>query len=555
MQWGRTTRARLDDESGMSLLEVVIATFVLAVAIVALASVASASLIQLRTSRDRQAATDAATSKLETMRLSEFSSVAMYGPEAPAQTCGAMKEEPFVTTADQPNSLSPYQDAGLGPKGNITVETRVTWYDDPDHDADGDGSGTDACSTVPKRVKRVTVEASWLDRGVRRSVVEETLVSPANRGLPLPSFRLGNPAATQHFETSEVNGGVEKCVEHLLRNVGAPDRYDLLVRRGDGSEVPPTAAGPSLSPPLARWYEFPVNGQGSGNGSWWARAELLHGSPVTTTHYTADVAGTRRIRHADALVIGTGGEATLRVCYRSDGLKKVALNQSFDFEVVAYSRFDDNENHAVRQTITTGTQAKRWYLYDIDDATPHSRTNSTIYPMGPPQSAQPDRLRTAAEGPLVNYSTNESSFPGLELEDDGGDVASWHEQMTQTTTFASTMDLVLWVSTPSALSGGSPPTAPQKLLVKVRVLRTNESGVFETFQAGKVVSWTQTESAVGTDDGWQEQRWSIDLSGSLSVSKNRFLQLQVSCHPDSTEDCELAYDHEKYPSRLEVVTP
>lgn len=576
MQQLRHARLRLDGESGMSLLEVIIAMFVLAVSILGLASVASASLVQVRVSRDRQAATDVATSTLELMRLGDFATVAMLDsdgdgvPDSGATCTGAA--EPFVTTSDgTPGRYVEHERTGQGAGGNITVTTTVTWYDDPTVDSDSDGDGDEDCSATPKDTKRVTVTAAWSDGGTTRSVVEETLVSPADRGLPLPSFRVGNDAVDLHFEKAEVYGpsgdttgdGVEQCIPHTLRNVGAPDRYELQITRTDGATD--AADDPFDGPLAAGTYDFSNAGYGNGQGKWFVRAEVDYPTvdvetPVDDRHsFNQPGSVPKRAKSDDSIQIATGDQATLRVCYRPTST--VELTQTFEFRVTVYSRFDDNVAKTIDHTITTGSAATKWFLYDTDDTQDHARTSGVTYPMGPEQSAQPDRLGTSSI--LPDYDTNVGDgHPGLEIRR-GDTVARWHEQLTKATTFADTMDLVLWVSNDDALDGDLVPPAAQRLLVDLRVLKANESNVVDTWVSGVPVEWEQTERVGDTVDGvavdgWQEVRVTLNLvSGNglpLEVAKNQFLALTLTCPSTATDDCELAYDHVSYPSRLEVVT-
>lgn len=571
MQQIRHVRLRLDDESGMSLLEVIIAMFVLAVAILGLGSVASASLVQVRVSRDRQAATDVATSTLELMRLSDFGSIANLDTDLSAAglTCSG-NEEPYVATSNSdPDAHLTYQQTSQGAGQNITVTTTVTWYDDPKVDSDGDGDPDETCATTPRDTKRVTVTATWTDGSTTRSVVEETLVSPADRGLPLPSFRLGNASAALHFEQAEVYGssgdtsgdGVEKCVPHTLRNVGAPDRYELQITRIDGATD--SADDPFDGPRAAGIYDFSNAGYGNGKGTWFARAELEYPAGSTDL-FDEPGSAPKRVKTDDSIQIDTSDQATLRICYTPTS--NVELTQTFGFQIDVYSRFDGNVMKSVTHELTTGSAATKWFLYDTDDTQDHSRPAGVIYTMGVEQSAQPDRLGTSSV--LHDYDSNVNTHPGIQLTE-GTTVARWHEQLTSTTGFADTMDLVLWVSNDDALDGDTVPDSgwPQRILVDLKVLKPNENHVVDTWVAAFAVDWSQTER-VGdtvdgvTTDGWQEVRVTLNLVSAnglpLEVAKNQFLQLTLRCgsQPDDPYDepCQVAYDHVTYPSRLEVVT-
>jgi type II secretory pathway pseudopilin PulG len=569
MQQLRHARLRLDDESGMSLLEVIIAMFVLAVSILGLASVASASLVSVRASRDRQAATDVATSMLEFMRLSDFGSIAMLDADAdgkadgPGASCdGGTDGEPYVlTTNTSTDAHLRYQDIGLGAGENITLTTIVTWYDDP-------ADGVQACADVPKETKRVRVTATWTDGTTTRSVVEETLVSPADRGLPLPAFQIGNPAASQHFPKEWVYGdsgdtggnGWERCVSHTLRNIGAPDRYEVSVVRSDAVTHPEQSPKITNVPVNGDYgYAFPNAGKGDGQGTWYVRTELEY--PVASgTIDRFDAPGTqpRSVKGDDAVQVATSDQATLRLCFTPTS--NVQLSSTYTLRTTVYSRFDPSVSTAIDHTLTTGSAATKWFLYDTDDTQDHERTSGVIYTMGPEQGAQPDRLGVSSS--LHDYDTNVGDgHPGLQLTPTVT-VARWHEQLTANTTFRNTVDLVLWVSNDDALDGDPVPTGGwlQRLKVDIKRLKPNESGVVDTWVSNAALDWTHTETRVSPDDGWQEIRWTLTLTSAnglpIEVKKNEFVQLVLRCEDVAEdphdEECQLAYDHVDYPSRLEI---
>jgi type II secretory pathway pseudopilin PulG len=67
----------IDDEDGLGLIEVMVATFILGVALLALASVGTTSLVSLRVTRDREQATNAASAAIEAARSRDFSGLAL----------------------------------------------------------------------------------------------------------------------------------------------------------------------------------------------------------------------------------------------------------------------------------------------------------------------------------------------------------------------------------------------------------------------------------------------------------------------------------------------
>jgi prepilin-type N-terminal cleavage/methylation domain-containing protein len=143
------------EEAGFSIVEVLMASVILAVGLLALASTAIPSVRALHVAEGRQAATAAATRNLEMVRQLPYDRVAMtddtftpgmYDPDG----VGPLGEERLVVTADGAIvEVLPY----WGVTGEqITLETHVTlWCDSvPPCDTLGDEAG-----------RRVTVTASW----------------------------------------------------------------------------------------------------------------------------------------------------------------------------------------------------------------------------------------------------------------------------------------------------------------------------------------------------------------------------------------------------------
>lgn len=555
----RHARLRFDDEAGISLIEVMMATFVLAVAILGLASVASASLVSLRISRDRQAATDAATSTLESMRLEQFGSVALLESDvSPLGSCDDVTGEAYVTTTD-PSLALPIEEAGLGPKGNITVRTRVTWVDE--------GNDQD-CADSERNFKRVRVTASWEDRGELRQLVEETVVAPAGRGLPLPEFRLGSPDVVLNFDPTEVAATEEKCLSHVLRNIGADDRYDYVVARLDGSSTPALTVADVAND------AFRAPNQGSAEpGSWRVRAFLQYdGEDLGDLHPLPSAslpAGVERMvdggdgdangRPEASAVVETGSQARFYVCYKPDD--KVDSDREYEFEVTVHSRFDENATQVVTHSLTTYPGIHQWFLYDTDDSQDHARLVQSgsnwvapVYPMGPL-----DGSLDGLGGTLLNYDTDVDTRPGITLEKGGTETryALWHEQVTSATELVSAR-LELWVSAPTLFSTPLAGDLTQTLEVSLTVLAKNEKNVVST-----PVSTTFDLTHIAGVSGWKRASFTLPIATPIQLEKDQFLRLRVACAATSGDDCMLAYDADSdgqpltldaYQSHLEVRT-
>lgn len=549
-------RERLAEEDGVSLIEILLAGFILSVAVLALASVASASMIQVRVSRDRQAATDAATSTLESMRLEDFASVAMRASEVAAAglgSCdGGSAGEPYVVTADSSQGIS-HQTTGLGPRQNITVTTKVTWVDE---------AGVADCATSDRKLKRVRVAAAWEDRGLERVVSQETIVAPARRGLPLPEFRLGSPDVSVNFDPDEIANPTEKCVTHVLRNIGAADRYDWTVVRTDGAE-PPAKLGS---------VEFRSNNGSTAGGRWYVRAFFEYSDPLSETipdvRATPAPSGVEVMTDTDVngrpeaqAVVPNGSQGRLHVCYRPEG--SIATDHTFTFRVTVHSRFDENATASVNHSLTTSRTPVTWYLYDTDDSTSHPRKTSAnkipVYFMGPLTELQPEVLGTTAS--LQDYDTDLDGLGrgGIRLPNNDATLdAVWHQQLSVTREFIPTATLTLNVSTSTILAGGEIPQ-DQRVRVVIQRVGKNENTVVDTWTptGGHLHSYTHDETLTA-GDGWMFQVITIPLVSAagkpLVVEADQFLRVQVRCGSTSQDHCHVAYDHHLYPSNLRVTT-
>ncbi|EYR64450.1 hypothetical protein N866_10815 [Actinotalea ferrariae CF5-4] len=213
-------RVRRED-AGFGLIEAVVALLIAGVVFGALATSLIAAVQASLYSRQNQQATDFMTRELEDARALDFGALAH--PAAPAavaplESCGAgtclrveSVPEPLVVESggaiDDSKTL-------LGLETNNTEYTVRTFV-------------TQALGEPVENLRRVTVEISWLNRGVERTRSTSTLVAFVQRGLPLPVFRvdLAEPALTR-------NPGGTFAFEITVTNQGAPDTFDLAHNGG-----------------------------------------------------------------------------------------------------------------------------------------------------------------------------------------------------------------------------------------------------------------------------------------------------------------------------------
>lgn len=534
-------------EDGLTLIEVMLAVFVLAVAVLAIAAVATTSLASLRQSRDREAATNAASATIEQVRARDWSDIVL-DPADPgvAALGGCFEGEPVVANAG-PTDPVPFETT----VGRITVRTYITWEQSGGTDADC--TGADDAERV---AKRVTTVATWTDGGVVRTVRETTIVAQAARGLPVPDFKLSPATGALTFTENDVADGVEKCVRHSLRNLGATDRYDWEIALVSGDIGPPLKVSGS---------EFQ-----STNGNWTIRAYLGYppsgtASPPPDAELMTDLDGNGRPEAETP--VPENDTADLWICYepKEDGPK---VGVQFTTEVTVHSRFAPARTESVTHDVRVADVGLALYLFDPDDTQDHERGTTrgsklTISPylMGPEQAAQPEILGTA----LHDWDTNldPDRKPGVRLVR-GGDAARdliWHEQFTTTTTLQRRATLVLWVATTASLTDPSAaPAVTQVLDISTVRLHSNEKNVLQSL-ASRTVSYVQGSSSAGSSDvtvrydpttGWTELTIPLDFGTTPTFDTNQFLELRVHCGAASAADCHVAYDHRTFASRLVV---
>ena len=554
-------RRRWDDEDGMSLVEIMIAIFVLSVGLLALASVAITSIVNLRVSRGRQEATNAASATIEDLRRSDYRLIALDADVVAPGTCETANDEPIVTT-DLPGATPRVRT--FGPNGRVTVTTTISWFDE---DTD------EGCAHLDRGAKRVRVVAEWDDGDETFEVEESTVVAPVDRGLPAPDFRLGTPEVDVTFNPSEL--GEEKCVGHVLRNLGAADGYDFTVERTDSGSVvkTQTASGefttadgkvqvraflenPAVEPPMdPATYGVP-SPQGQRYANIPAGLELLIDADGNDRPETDPAVGEE---------LATGEQARLWICYLAES--SLSIGDTAELRFTVHSQFDENRSEVVEHTFEVTKETRTYYLFDDDESAEGTSgprqvmaSDGTTYlpalPMGPRTTLQPERLGTASS--LPNYDTDlDSRFPGLRLPPgvDSGTVA-FDQQVEETTTFEDQLELDLFSASEEALEdfldGDSGTDDDQTLRYRVRlqVLASDEQTVLATPLEVEFDDAHPTE-------GWRPMDRTFTLpGGALTVSADQYLRFEISCVDTSNKAgnaCHLAYDHTSYPASVSMV--
>lgn len=217
----KRARTRATAEEGFTLVEAVVALFVLGIIFTALAAAAMGSLRASMTARVEQQAIDFATEALETTRAADYRDLMHVTSDLSGDprvtTCGATTcydpgtgtQEPLVQSTT--GALSPHVTqvpSSLSNNVSITLSTYVTRPADASAD-----------------YKRVTVVANWSVAGHDRERAVSSLVTLTTRGLPLPVFKLTPVGGT----SASVNPDTWVPFAFEVTNQGAPDRWNLSV--------------------------------------------------------------------------------------------------------------------------------------------------------------------------------------------------------------------------------------------------------------------------------------------------------------------------------------
>lgn len=225
-------RRRLRADSGFSLIESVVA---LGIASTLFLSLATATIFAMRTSligRSQQQAADFMTRAVEKARLVDFGSLGNDASDLAGDgrltSCGGGKcFDPGTGTAEKVHTLT---GASINPhittpnlaseSNNVTFKV-ATYVTEP--------VGMD-----PTESLRVTSVVTWKVGTTTRSKQTSTIVSYAQRGLPLPSFKLDPFTALSPGAKAP---GSLFTYGFKLVNQGAPDRWNITVS-GAGAGLP-----------------------------------------------------------------------------------------------------------------------------------------------------------------------------------------------------------------------------------------------------------------------------------------------------------------------------
>jgi len=225
----RRARGPVRDDSGFSLIEAVVALTIATTLFLALATAAVFSIKTSLAGRQNQQATDFMTRALEDARSMNFGSLGNDLTDISTDSAvGACKcLDPGTGTSEL---LHLIPGAGINPhikapqlagESNYTAFKVATYVTEP-------------VGMNKAEVLRVTVVATWTRTGVTKTKKTSSLVAFAQRGLPLPTFKLD---AITPVDPGAKVGGTRFAYGFKLVNQGAPDRWNLALS-GAGSSLP-----------------------------------------------------------------------------------------------------------------------------------------------------------------------------------------------------------------------------------------------------------------------------------------------------------------------------
>jgi prepilin-type N-terminal cleavage/methylation domain-containing protein len=518
----RAVRNRGRADEGFSLIEMLIAMFVVGVGLMALASVAITTVRTVRVSRERQDALQLASTVLEDARSFDYGRLALatadYDPTAPGNPSQYDGENIHaVVDGEVPHT---YTD------GPHSVTNWVTWAN-ADHTA-----------------KRVISVVSWTDAGSSRTVTESTLVTDARRGLPVPNFQL-----SPEIDSRQGTQGQAICFDHTLTNLGEQDSYSWQLLRTDNNgnlvaAIPETRTVVENGVGVTRQgFKVPAS---SGPGQGWF-AWMRMGPDSSTVQPMSDVTGDSR--PDSAAPVPRRAQAAVTVCYTpkdSNGNIIPDVDDSATFTVRMYSAFDQSVVREVRDSLRVISDRQQFFLHHLYQNNGSPTTNHSYKLIMDPNV--PTRT-----DPNVNFDattgSNADSNPGLHLPP-GQDVV-WDYQNVETvsrTVQAVDADVRLSFGTLSSLYGN--PVSPVTLSVRVeKFVRTNGNNITTTLIGSR------SESVTPFAAGWTPIDWDVPIASSETVAPGEYLRLRVSCSSGvSNDDCHVAYDVAGYFESQLVVT-
>jgi hypothetical protein len=516
---GERLSARLRAEDGISLVEVLVAIFMLAVGVLALAGVATASLASLARSEVRQDAYNAASQSIEQLRAYHWDEVALVADDP--LVGGVTEFDPISGTIDAP---------GTGPEVVFEATGRVTGLP---HQFDSDRMRLRTYVTVyhhdpddPNAEQRlITVVAEFERAGTVEIVRQSTLITRARWGVAQPAFSVSPINGLALVERT-----TETCIEHEITNRGSTDAYRFEVPTVDQTppgwqnlvvwDIPPEG----LTPPEHLTEEEAAN---------YDEPRLVHWQdPASDLHYTRQYTFNTTFTVAFCYLASAGTVDDIDLDDTVSILVESELLPEQNQELLHTVLIEDERVLYLRARGQESWDASEPYDLTADDPTALS---------------------------LVNFDTSADDHPGLTLN--GGETAVWRVDWDLYRTIT---EARLWLRTSSvdALDGWpvnatpdpndpnwtepDPDPVHQRYDVELRVVDAD----------GVTVAWRDERFEVThehTDADWLDHVWDLDLASPLVIEAGQTLELAITC---AWDDCVLGFDAvDPYDARLRVVFP
>jgi hypothetical protein len=486
-------RRNLRDDAGVSLVEVMVAGFIMTIALVTMASVASGSLRSVSSSQGRQEATTAVTRALETARSLSYTELAMRSGEYTDGVAfdwdgptGSAAQEPVHATPEGTirNGTFPYFETRNG----YTLTTIVTRYQ-PER-ADGE--------VVTDTARRVTAIATLPSGG---EVRQSTVVARAERGLPLPAFSITPLSAVRVTVPNATTGTVpEVCIAAQLRNQGANDRYEFV--------LPNPASHPSAFDYTIRVY------LDRGTVGTKDAADVLLSDLTGNSVYMPDT--------VDPLP--TNDTLDLLFCYQRNSYIAASPGERIDFPIRVQSLFDTDVHANLTHTIDLTDRLVLHPQFDPgDDPLPSKISHWPLASIPPTRTT------------YVTY--DDKNTPGTMLERNKSDwYATFTTPLVPGATVGGTVTTSLWVASHDSTAVNR--SASQRL-IRFRYVLDVVSG------NGTVVATTTHDTGDISHDGggWLRRDVALNLPDRVVAPGDR-LRLTVSCLDASTNraHCHIMYD-------------
>lgn len=259
------------DEAGISLVEVLVAIFVLGVVLTGFAATTMASIISVDISEDRQQAYTAATRAIEAARGLRHDQLALA---TSGSAFASSSFDPFHGTPDDPGTLEPVirrdQEDHRFESETFQRDDEIELRTIPTVPAGQDPANPDQV--------RVTAIARFVSRGQVEYSRQTTLVDRrVSYGVEQPSFSITPVIGTLRMERDQ-----RQCIDHTVTNLGSPevtDRYRL--HPPEPGAVPELAAdfGLQIFEVLSSGTEIPHTG--------WTEPHAIDESAVIRVCYTS----------------------------------------------------------------------------------------------------------------------------------------------------------------------------------------------------------------------------------------------------------------------------